>query len=64
MTNMCFLAPIDGDCVAILDDSFTKLIKYRWGFRSRIDEIRLDKEAKSIVAIKLAGRPCLAVAYK
>ena len=58
------MTPVDGNCIAILDEGDTKLMKYRGFFEEKIQEIQLNNTAKSIVEVELAGQPCLAVTYK
>ena len=58
------MTPVDGNCIAILDEGDTKLMKYRGCFEEKIQEIQLNNTAESIVAVELAGRSCLAITYK
>ena len=58
------MTPVDGNCIAILDEADTNLMKYRGCFEEKIQEIQLNNTAGSIVAVELAGQLCLAVTYK
>ena len=62
-TNVQSLAPIDGSCIAILNDLGTKVWKYSC-LGEKIQVIQLKKEAKCIVTIQLADRKCLAVSCR
>ena len=62
LTSIESLAPIEGTCIAILDGG-TRLLKNRCCSGEKVQEIQLDHKARSIVAVELAGRSCLAVTY-
>ena len=58
------VTPVDGNCIAIIDEDQTKLMKYRGCFDKKVQEIQLNNRARNIVAVELAGRSCLAITYK
>ena len=61
--NIQAVAPVDGNCIAIIEDQ-TKLMKYQGCFEEKIQEIQLNNQATSIVAVELAGRSCRAITYR
>ena len=64
-TRVISLTSVDGTCLAILvyDGKYYKLMKYRSCFGEKFQEIQIETDARSIVAVKIAGRSCLAVTY-